>query len=122
MEGFLQSLKYEDTEQQKAVCAKHGHEAKKAGYGGRDWKADQTLYWQGEAIARGSDEFDALITRAFDKRFENPHFRWVLFFTLGRALRHSIGKRDKSETVLTEQEFIWQLERLRMRVSTSEEI
>lgn len=117
MEGFLQSLKYEDAERQMAVCAKHGREAKKAGHGGRDWKADQTLYWRGEAIARDSEEFDALITRAFEKRFENPHFRWALFLTLGRPLRHSVGKRDKSETVLTEQEFLWQLERLRRRLS-----
>lgn len=122
MEGFLQSLKYEDEERQMAVCAKHGREAKKAGHGGRDWKSDQTLYWKGKAIPRDSGEFDALVTRAFDKRFENPHFRWALFLTLGRPLRHSIGKLDKSETVLTEQEFLYQLERLRKVISESEKI
>ena len=116
MEGFLQSLKFEDAERQVAVCAKHGHEAKKAGHGGRAWKSDQILYWRGEPMQRDSGEFDALVTRAFDKRFENPHFRWVLFTTIGRPLRHSIGKRDRSETVLTEQEFIAQLERLRERL------
>ena len=122
MEGFLQSLKYEDEERQMAVCAKHGREAKKAGHGGRDWRSDQTLYWKGKAIPRDSGEFDALVTRAFDKRFENPHFRWALFLTLGRPLRHSIGKRDKSETVLTEQEFLYQLERLRKVISEREKI
>lgn len=92
------------------------------GHVGRDWKTDQTLYWQGKPILRDSEEFDVLVTRAFDKRFENPHFRWALFLTLGRPLRHSIGKRDKSETVLTEQEFLWQLERLRRKVFMREEI
>lgn len=113
MEGFLQSLKYEDPTEQMGICTKHGLDAKRAGKHGRDWKADQTLYWQGTPIARESDEFDDLITAAFDERFKNPHFRWVLFQTIGRPLRHSIGKRDKTVTVLTEQEFIAQLERLR---------
>lgn len=122
MEGFLQSLKYEDPMEQMDVCTKHGLDAKKAGKHGRDWKADQTLHWQGMPIARDSDEFDSLITAAFDKRFENPHFRWALFQTIGRPLRHSIGKRDKTATVLTEQEFIDQLERLRKIIVRTENI
>lgn len=120
MEGFLQSLKYEDRFDQMGICAKHGLDAKRAGKHGRDWKADQTLYWQGRPIPRDSDEFDALITAAFDERFKNPHFRWALFQTIGRPLHHSIGKRDKTETVLTEQEFIAQLQRLRGIIERSE--
>lgn len=120
MEGFLQSLKYEDRFDQMGICAKHGLDAKRAGKHGRDWKADQTLYWQGKPIPRDSDEFDDLITRAFDERFKNPHFRWALFQTIGRPLHHSIGKRDKTETVLTEQEFIAQLQRLRGIIERSE--
>lgn len=113
MEGFLQSLKYEDKEEQRMVCAKHGVHAKYAGRKKRGWMDTQTLHWRGYAIKRESPEFNHLITRAFDKRLDNPHFRWALYTTIGHPLKHSIGKRDKTKTVLTEQEFIFQLERLR---------
>lgn len=116
MEGFLQSLKYEDEEEQRMVCSKFGVHAKYAGRKKKNWMDTQTLYWKGEEIKRDSPEFNYLITRAFDKRFDNPHFRWALYTTIGHPLKHSIGKRDKTKTVLTEQEFLFHLERLRARL------
>ena len=116
MEGFLQSLKYSDSSRQREICAKHGKDAKKAG-AGSNWKEHQVLYWQGTKYPRGSRAYQVLIRQAFDALFENPHFRWSLYLTLGRDLQHSMGKHDIRETVLTVDEFLTQLYRLREKVA-----
>ena len=115
MEGFLQSLKFQNVEMQLYVCTLVGKSAKFKGKKKKWWKT-QTLYWQGKEISRDSKQYEELITKAYDCLFENENFQKALKATKNATLTHSMGKSKKSETVLTESEFIYQLNRLRQKI------
>lgn len=112
MEGFLQSLKFENTDMQKEICKLVGKQAKFKGKKKKWWKF-QTLYWNGNSYKRDSEDYQKLITRAYDCLSENSGFQKALLSTQNSTLTHSIGKNKITETVLTEREFVKQLYRLR---------
>ena len=112
MEGFLQSLKFEDLGMQQRICFLYGEEAKKAG-STSNWKETQTLFWRGKKYKRDSLEYQYLITNAYNALFVNKSFRTLLTRSLGYTLTHSVGNTDKKDTVLTTDEFLSQLNRLR---------
>lgn len=119
MESFLQSLKIPDADTQKYFCENYsGYVACKAKLTMPDWRKTQTLYWQGKAIYRHSEEYQTLLTTAYDRLYEtNPYFRdIVLPHFKDFYLVHTIGCDDPSETVLTEKEYISQLNRLIKRL------
>ena len=108
MEGFLQSLKFRRRGRQEAVAALSGKEAKARGGRKFLWKLTGNVYWQGKRIKRQSEEFTALITRAYrGMARQSETFREALAATGDATLTHSIGKHDKRRTVLTEEEFIY---------------
>lgn len=112
MEGFLQSLKFKNIEEQIRVCSLSKYSANKAGQK-QDWKTSQKLYWLGNTYERSSEEYQILLTRAFDSLSKNPNFCKALLNTGESKLIHSIGKNNIEETILTEDEFCRQLTRLR---------
>ena len=112
MEGFLQSLKFEDPEMQKNVCLLVGKAAKFKGKKKKWWKT-QTLHWQGQAFKRDSDEYQDLLDRAFEALSMNSSFRKALLATGDAVLTHSIGKTKITETVLTRSEFCSRLMKIR---------
>ena len=112
MEGFLQSLKFSNPEMQKEVCKLVGKAAKFKGKKKKWWKT-QTLFWQGQSFKRDSQEYQDLLDRAFDALAQNSSFQRALLATGNAVLTHSIGKNKKEETVLTVQEFISRLNRIR---------
>lgn len=104
MEGFLQSLKYEDPEVQKAICALSGHDAKDRSIS--DWQSTQIIYWQGTSIHRQSADFQALLLRAYQSLFhQNETFHAALLATRGKRIYHTRGLADPRKTILTEKEF-----------------
>lgn len=112
MEGFLQSLKYADMNEQKAVCALSGKEAKNKST--EFWKQSQRVFWAGKAISRESPEFMNLVLRAYSSLFsQNESFRDALLSTKGKVLLHSKGNQDPADTILTEKEFCGFLTALR---------
>lgn len=117
MEGFLQSLKFDKEHIQVEICKLVGRAAK---WRGKDrnsaWKSQQTLWWKGVAYGRDSAHYEALITRAYDALFENEGFRRALEAAGNAVLTHSIGAKKMKDTVLTEREFIRQLNRLRKKL------
>ena len=114
MEGFLQSLKFRQRGRQEAVAALSGKEAKARGGRKFLWKLTGNVYWQGKRIKRRSEEFLALVTRAYKEMArQSETFREALAASGDATLTHSIGKHDKRRTVLTEEEFIYCLESLR---------
>lgn len=120
MEGLLQSFKFESPEMQKHVCTLVGFKAKKKGYG-KNWWTKQTLYWQGEPIKRDSQEYQDLLDEAYEALFtQNDAAKKALLATGNAVLKHSIGKRKKNETVLTQQEFCSRLMKLRERLRAEE--
>ncbi len=119
MEGFLQSLKFSNPEMQKHVCTLVGAKAKFKGKPKKWWK-DQTLYWQGKAINRHSDEYQELLDKAFSCLAKNDGFKRALLASAGATLKHSIGKSNPSETVLTKSEFCSRLVRLRTELTNGD--
>ena len=124
MESFLQSLAVKDPKLQKYICGHYsGSFAKKLKSCLRDWRKDGIVFWQGLAIQRDSELYDKLITNAYDCLFEgNDVFRELILPKFkGIHLIYSIGKDSKSETLLTEAEFRYQLNRLIQRLDYIEE-
>lgn len=115
-EGFLQSLKYRSPAKQRKICALYGKTAKQAGAKKWAWKVFGRVYWQGNRIRRDGLVFDMLISAAYDALSQNDEWRRALLATVGKELVHSIGKHDKRVTVLTEEEFISNLVRIRSRL------
>lgn len=112
MEGFLQSLKYQDEGKQRQICKLKGMDAKRMSLS--NWQRDQIVWWKGKPINRQSDVFMKLITEAYTALFQqNQYFRDALLSTKGKRLLHSRGKKDPHETILTEQEFCAILTELR---------
>lgn len=115
-EGFLQSLKFKEPEIQREVCKLVGFAAKKRGSSKKWWK-NQTLYWQGVEYKRKSKEYQKLLDKAYYEMYkQSDSFKKALIASGDSTLTHKIGKNNKSETVLTKQEFISRLYKLRHHV------
>lgn len=114
MEGFLQSLKYDNVEMQKHVCTLVGKKAKFKGKK-KAWYRKQELYWNGETFKRDSKEYQDLLDRAYETiTRQNEGFRKALIATGNATLTHSIGKSDTSKTILTVREFCSKLNKMRV--------
>ena len=120
MEGWLQSLKFESVEMQEHVCTLVGIKAKSKGRK-KKWFKTQTLYWKGTPIKRDSEEYQQLLDRAYDALAENTKFRKALLASGDAVLKHSIGKKNINETVLTRREFCSRLTAIRERLKNAEE-
>ena len=123
MEGFLQSLKFRNEENQKKVCLLSGSEAKKSSrrsFAQLRWKLTCNLYWQGKRISRYSDEYQKLLDKAYSGLSENREFIKALKSSGNSALIHSKGKNNTKETVLTEYEFVSRLEKIRQQIINKE--
>lgn len=119
MEGLLQSLKSDHPGWQLAICSFVGKEAKRRGKNFR-WQETQTLYWQGKAIDRHSNEYQELLDEAFDVLYTQNEAAQIALLASGDArLTHSIGKSDPRETVLTEHEFCSRLMQIRERLKAA---
>ena len=117
MEGFLQSLKFENIEVQKQVCTLVGIKAKFRGKKrNKAWKRVQKLWWLGVEFDRHGVEFQLLLDKAFDALSTNESFKRALLATGKSALTHSMGKSDPHDTVLTTREFCGRLEKIRQEL------
>lgn len=104
MEGFLQSLKIDDSVKQRQVCSMKGKKAKN--HSTNAWKAEQIVNWRGEKMSRQSREFRLLLERAYQALFDqNARFREALLLTRGKTIYHTMGSSDPNETILTRSEF-----------------
>lgn len=121
MEGFLQALKFESVEMQEHVCTLVGKAAKFKGKK-KKWYKTQILYWKGKAIERSSEEYQELLDRAYEALSKNEKFRKALIATGEATLKHSIGKKNESETVLTRSEFCSRLTAIRERLRKEDEV
>jgi len=116
MEGFLQSLKFQDIPEQTRVCGLVGWNAKKAGFSAPDWRIKRILYWKGRAIFRESLDYQILLDEAYDALSQNQDFQKALLATGDEPLVHSIGKTDFKETILTTDELCSRLIYLRNKL------
>jgi predicted NAD-dependent protein-ADP-ribosyltransferase YbiA (DUF1768 family) len=115
MEGLLQAFKFDKKHIQVEVCKLTGIAAKKRG-SKRNWQTKQKLWWDEECYARNDDGYQDLLDRAYEALAKNEKFKKALLATNEATLTHSIGKRKKSLTVLTEREFCNRLMKLRNKL------
>lgn len=114
----MQSLKFKNVEMQKEICKLVGLGAKKAGHN-KNWKNTQTLYWQGKAIKRDSEEYQKLLDRAYFALSQNPAFAKALINSGNCNFTHSMGSNKITQTVLTKQEFVSRLLKMRAILNKS---
>jgi len=110
MEGLIAGLTYKDPIEQMRIFLLSGIEAKNST---KPWNFDMQVYWQGKAIDRRSQEYQDLFDEAYNALYTNADFRKALDSTKGHKLIHSIGHNDRMKTLLTEEEFVGRLTRLR---------
>ena len=104
MEGFLQSLKRKELDKQRQICSMKGGNARKMSV--TSWQTDQIVWWKGQAIDRQSEEYQRLISRAYQAMFEqSERFRAALMQTRGITLVHTSGEPSSYKTILTPSEF-----------------
>ena len=114
MEGWLQSLLEHDEKIQAEICQLVGIEAKRLGLELiKNWDR-KTLWWKGRKYDRHSQEYQELLNRAYEALFTQcEDFREALWATGNENLTHSIGVSDPYEDILTEEEFVLRLMKLR---------
>lgn len=117
MESFLQSLKFEDTDEQKRILYMPAKAAKSKG-SHQQW--DIWLYWKGEKINRFSKDYYSLLSSAYHSLLKNNEFREALIYSRNKVLIHTIGRSLRRNTVLTWWEFVIILTRLRREIVNSE--
>lgn len=104
MEGFLQSLKQKDINKQRQICSMKGGNARKKSV--TSWQTDQIVWWKEQPIDRQSEEYQALIRRAYQAMFnQSERFRAALMSTRGVTLTHSTGEQSPYKTIITPDEF-----------------
>lgn len=109
IESFFQGIKFEDKKMQDIVF---NYSALNSNYikvcSGYDWKKTGIIYWQGKPIDRYSEEYDNLIDELYISAIQNPIYRNLLK-TTDRQILHTMGGKEKNETVFTRYEFEKQL-------------
>lgn len=109
IEAFFQGIKFKDITMQNMVfeyIALNSNYVKVCS--GYDWKETGIVYWQGEEINRYSEEFDDLVDEMYISAIQNPLYRNVLK-DCERNIIHTMGGKEKSDTVFTRYEFEKQL-------------
>lgn len=113
IESFFQGIKFKDINMQNYVFTYSGLDSNRVKVcSGYDWKITGKLYWQGQEIDRYSKEYDDLVDEMYVSAIQNPLYRNALKVCKGYIM-HSIGGKEKNETVFTRHEFEKQLNCLR---------
>lgn len=114
MESFLQSLKYRDAVLQAKICLVDANYLRP--YDTSDWQKDQVLWWKGEPVHRQSLKYIRLIYKAYNELYLwCGRFRDALMGSIGKELLYDTGSNDIHQSVLTDNEFIRILSKLRER-------
>ena len=109
IESFFQGIKFKDINMQNLVFSYSGLNSNRVKVcSGYDWKITGEIYWQGKEIDRYSEEYDDLVDEMYVSAIQNPLYRNVLKIC-DVYIMHSIGAKEKSETVFTRYEFEKQL-------------
>lgn len=109
IEAFFQGIKFQDKDMQNYVFAYSGLDSNRVkACSGYDWKITGKLYWQGQEIDRYSKEYDDLVDEMYISAIQNPLYRNALKIC-NVDIMHSLGGKEKNETVFTRYEFEKQL-------------
>lgn len=113
IETFFQGIKFPDIDMQNLVFEYSGLDSNRIKSASNyDWKEKGIVYWQGKPIDRYSEEYDDLVDELYISAIQNPLYRSVLK-NCTRDIIHTIGTKEKTETVFTRYEFEKELNCLR---------
>ena len=129
IEGVLQSLKVliptakenpllhdERLHLQQKICSYANNKAKREGNFLNFFNPQRQLNWKGVPLDRNSKKYQHFLKRLFEARYlGDVEYQNALYDTRNFKFTHSIGKHDKSQTNLTEEEFIGMLNHLRTK-------
>lgn len=109
MEGFIQSLKCSDPNEQLLVCKLLGKQAKQFGQkvkGNPHYDIEEKgICWNGVHIDRHGEEYQFFLRKVYHAMFDQcREFREALKATGSKRLFHTIGNPDSHKTILTEKE------------------
>ena len=116
MEAFIGSLRTPSKVEKQKLYSTSGMESWVLGHK-FSWYEKQEVYYKEKVINRHSQEYDDLITSAFDALFTNEEYKQALSEVGDCKLAHTVGKTAKDKTLLTRKEFIGHLNRLRGRLN-----
>ena len=116
MEAFFDCLRTPSTIEKQKLYSTYGMNSWVMGHK-FSWFEKQEVYYNGKVISRHSQEYDDLITAAFDALFSNEDYKQALRESGDCKLAHTVGKTAKDKTLLTRKEFIGHLNRLRKRLN-----
>lgn len=105
IESFFQGIKFKNKEMQDLVfnySALPSNNIKACSE--YDWKKAGIIYWQEEPIDRYSQKYDDIVDELYISAIQNPLYRNILKET-NRQILHTIGEKEKSETVFTRYKF-----------------
>ena len=109
IESFFQGIKFPNVNMQNLVFEYSGldsnHIKSCSSY---DWKDTGIVYWDGKPIDRYGEEYDDLVDEVYISAIQNQLYRNVLK-NCNKPIIHTMGKKEKSETVFTRYEFEKQL-------------
>ena len=109
IESFFQGIKFKDIEMQNLVFNYSGLDSNNVkACSDYDWKETGIIYWQGKEFDRNSKEYDDLIDELYISAIQNPLYRSALK-KCNKNIIHTMGEKEKSETVFTRYEFEKQL-------------
>lgn len=109
IESFFQGIKFKDVKMQNLVFSYHSLNSNYVkACSEYDWKKTGIIYWQGKEVDRYSKEYDDLIDELYISAIQNPLYRNILK-TCDKEIIHTMGGKEKSETVFTRYEFEKQL-------------
>ena len=116
MEAFFGSLRTPDLQEKQKLYSTYGMDSWFKGHR-FSWYEKQEVYYKYKVINRHSQEYENLITAAFDALFTNEEFKQALTEAGDMKLTHKIGKTAKDKTLLTRKEFVGHLNRLRKKLN-----
>lgn len=109
IESFFQGIKFKDVEMQNLIFKYSGLDSNNVKVcSGYDWKETGIIYWQGKEIDRYSKEYEELVDEVYISAIQNPLYRNLLK-TCNRDIIHTMGGKEKTDTVFTRYEFEKQL-------------
>lgn len=113
IESFFQGIKFKDKEIQKLVFTYSGKDSNYIkGCTDYNWKENGIIYFQGKEIDRFSQEYEDLVNELYVSAIQNPLYRLALK-KCDVYIMHSIGDKNKKDSVLTRYEFEYILNSLK---------